>query len=371
MISMSVPDTAALTPEEIEHLSPNRIKQLPTILDIVEYISTIENRQMREDLKMEYDWLKMNQEGKYMPVSDQPRTNIVKFFPCSQSTFTFMRGQNAYHHPCYPSIFRETDIDAGDYWLISRLRACEFILTFLNHPIVNEVKMNCKVEDMAIAQHYEIPTEYLDLTNNKWVAAFFAATYKEGNRYLPTKTGYDKGVGVVYIYRPQMHNPNQFDKISTLGFQYFERPTRQSSFVYKMEKGEDFDSNPRYIRLVFRHDTKASEMIYEMAYEQERFYPNDEWAEIVSQIKRNDYPLSRGSIVLSRQYGVNIPEEEIRQILTRNNISLTDQYQPLAHLTYEQYADDIRRWNEYGRPNINRRILPPIPVMDFSPERIH
>ena len=44
MISMSVPDTAALTPEEIEHLSPNRIKQLPTILDIVEYISTIENR---------------------------------------------------------------------------------------------------------------------------------------------------------------------------------------------------------------------------------------------------------------------------------------------------------------------------------------
>ena len=364
---MGVIETATLTPEEIKHLSLDQIKHLPTILDIVEYISAIENRRMREELNIVYDWLKMNQEGKYMPVSDQPRTNIVKFFPCSQSTFTFMRGQNSYHHPCRPSIFRDANMSADDYWLISRLRACEFILTFQNHPIVQEVKMNCKVEDMAIAQHYEIPTEYIDLTNNKWVAAFFAATYKVGDWYYPTKTGYDKGIGVFYITKPQGQDSAQFDKVSTLGFQYFERPTRQSSFVYKMDKGEDFDSNTQYLRLVFRHDTKASMLVYEMAYEQARFYPNDEWAALATQIKQNDYPISLGAIALSRKYGVTIPDEEIIKILSRNSISVTNQNQPIAHLTYEQYLDDIRRWNEYGCPNISRKILPAIPIMDLTP----
>ena len=73
------------------------------------------------------------------------------------------------------------------------------------NPVVNEIRMNCRVEDMAIAQHYEFPTEYMDITNNKWVAAFFAATYKSGNLYLPTETGFGNGIGVFYISNDDMH----------------------------------------------------------------------------------------------------------------------------------------------------------------------
>ena len=301
-----------------------------------------------------------------MYMSDQAFTNVAKLFPISQTPFTLMRGQNAYFAPSYPSLYRPQKINSEDFCLISRLRACEFILTFQHHPVVNEIRMNCRVEDMAIAQHYEFPTEYMDITNNKWVAAFFAATYKSGNLYLPTETGFGNGIGVFYISDPVMKSNLHFlDNVYTLGFQYFERPTRQNSLVYKMKENEDMDANPMFLRLVFRHDTEASKLVYNMSHKQQRFYPNDEWYEIAQQIMRDDYPLSLGAIELSHQYGVTLNNDEIRLILDRHCVKTTDKQIPMAHLTSEQIAADVRKWNEYGRAFIQNSILPILPVFNL------
>ena len=301
-----------------------------------------------------------------MYMSDQAFTNVAKLFPISQTPFTLMRGQNAYFAPSYPSLYRPQKINSEDFCLISRLRACEFILTFQHHPVVNEIRMNCRVEDMAISQHYEFPTEYMDITNNKWVAAFFAATYKSGNLYLPTETGFGNGIGVFYISDPVMKSNLHFlDNVYTLGFQYFERPTRQNSLVYKMKENEDMDANPMFLRLVFRHDTEASKLVYNMSHKQQRFYPNDEWYEIAQQIMRDDYPLSLGAIELSHQYGVTLNNDEIRLILDRHCVKTTDKQIPMAHLTSEQIAADVRKWNEYGRAFIQNSILPILPVFNL------
>ena len=301
-----------------------------------------------------------------MYISDQSFTNIAKLFPISQTPFTLMRGQNAYFTPSSPSLYRKNKLNSEDYRLLSRLRACEFMLTFRHHPVVNEIRMNCMVEDMAIAQHYEFPTEYIDITNNKWVAAFFAATYKSGDLYLPAETGFDKGIGVFYISNPAMRfNPHFLDNVYTLGFQYFERPTRQYSLVYKMKEDEDMDTNPMFLRFVFRHDTEASKVVYNMSYKQQRFYPNDEWYEIAQQIMRDDYPLSLGAIELSHQYGVTLNNDEIRLILDRHCVKTTDKQIPMAHLTSEQIAADVRKWNEYGRAFIQNSILPILPVFNL------
>lgn len=356
---MTIFDTTKLSSHDIQHLTDEQKAKLPTILDIVEYVSTLENAEMREYLNLNGDFLGFSRLGKYMYMSDQAFTNVAKLFPISQTPFTLMRGQNAYFAPSYPSLYRPQKINSEDFCLISRLRACEFILTFQHHPVVNEIRMNCRVEDMAIAQHYEFPTEYMDITNNKWVAAFFATTYKSGELYLPTETGFGNGIGVFYISNPAMRfHPHFLDNVYTLGFQYFERPTRQYSLVYKMNENEDMDANPMFLRFVFRHDTEASKVVYNMSYKQQRFYPNDAWHEIAQQIKCDDYPLSLGAVELSRQYGVALNDDEIRQVLDRIGVKLTDKQTPNAHLTPEQIATDVRQWAEYGRPFIQNSILP-------------
>lgn len=366
MTKMTILDTSKLSSEDILHLTDEQKAKLPTILDIVEYVSTLENAEMREYLNLNGDFLGFSRLGKYMYMSDQAFTNVAKLFPISQTPFTLMRGQNAYFAPSYPSLYRPQKINSEDFCLISRLRACEFILTFQHHPVVNEIRMNCRVEDMAIAQHYEFPTEYMDITNNKWVAAFFASTYKSGNLYLPTETGFGNGIGVFYISDPVMKSNLHFlDNVYTLGFQYFERPTRQNSLVYKMKENEDMDANPMFLRLVFRHDTEASKLVYNMSHKQQRFYPNDEWYEIAQQIMRDDYPLSLGAIELSHQYGVTLNNDEIRLILDRHCVKTTDKQIPMAHLTSEQIAADVRKWNEYGRAFIQNSILPILPVFNL------
>ncbi len=364
---MTVYDTINLSSEEILHLSDEQKRELPTILDIVEYVSSLENAEMRKYLNFDSDLLGFSRMGKYMVMSDKAWTNIPKLFPISQTPFVLMRGQNAYFTPSHPSLYRKNKILSEDYRLLSRLRACEFILTFQYHPVVQEIRMNCKVEDMAIAQHYEFPTEYFDITNNKWVAAFFAATYKSGDSYLPTETGFDKGVGVFYISNPIMkNNPHFWDNVFTLGFQYFERPTRQYSMVYKMKEDEDMDKNPMFMRFVFRHDTEASKVVYNMSYKQQRFYPNDEWYDIAKQIRRDDYPLSLGAVELSRQYGMTLSNDEIRKVLDNHHVSLTDKQVPEAQLSAQQISEDVRKWEEYGRPYIQNNILPILPVFNVQ-----
>ena len=356
---MTIFDTTKLSSHDIQHLTDAQKAELPTILDIVEHISALENDEMRKHINIPVDFLGFSRIGKYMSMSDQPFTNIRKFFPISQTPFTLMRGQNAYFTPSYPSLYRKNNMQSEDFRLLSRLRACEFILTFQHHPVVNEIRMNCRVEDMAIAQHYEFPTEYMDITNNKWVAAFFATTYKSGELYLPTETGFGNGIGVFYISNPAMRfHPHFLDNVYTLGFQYFERPTRQYSLVYKMNENEDMDANPMFLRFVFRHDTEASKVVYNMSYKQQRFYPNDAWHEIAQKIKCYDYPLSLGAVELIRQYGVTLSDFELYQVLDRIGVKLTDRQTPKAHLTTEQIETDVRQWVEYGRLFIQNSIQP-------------
>ena len=57
--------------------------------------------------------------------------------------------------------------------------------------------------------------------------------------------------------------------------------------------------------------------------------------------------------------------DEICQVLDRHCVKLTDKQIPVAHLTSEQIAADVRKWNEYGRAFIQNSILPILPVFNL------
>lgn len=365
-IAMTVEDTIRLTPEEIEHLSDEQKQQLPTIIEVLEYLSAIENANMRKNLRDGGGMQDMFREGKYIEVSDQAWTNIPKLYPCSQSTFTLMRGQSDYHKMCYPSLYRpQMKMTDADSFLISRLQASEFIAVMVAHPVVQALNRICKVEFMAVAQHYGFPTEYIDITNQKWVAVFFACTKYINGTYIPYNPGKEKKIGVVYVENLSVGSMSP-SNVKALGFHYFERPTRQNAMVYQMKKGENFDLEPFFRRIVFRHDAAASKFVYKMAYNQLRYFPKDCWADIANQIRKSDYPLSKSAIDISRHFGVTQTDDEIYDILRQYKMAYTDDIMPQVMPDKKLIDWECKVWNEYTYPHLQRSVLPTIPVYPLA-----
>ena len=352
---MTVLETTQLTSEQIKALTDEQKKDLPTIIEVLEYLSSIENANMRDNLRGGMRDLFV--QGKYAVMSDQAWTNIPKLYPCSQTTFTLMRGESSYHADSHPSLYRpQTTMTEEDYLLISRLRACEFIAIMKRHRVVRELARFCKIEYMAIAQHYGFATEFMDVTNQKWVAAFFASTKYENGNYLPFDPGDEHKIGVVYVGEP-LGSETYPANIRAMGFHYFERPTRQNALVYEMTENDNFDAIPFFKRIVFRHDAAASEFVFKMCYDHLRYFPKDNWADIAEQIRKADNPISQAAIDECRNYGVTHTDNEIKDVLLRNHILYATSDTPQAMPNQLQMDEDYRIWNTYLLPHLARNIL--------------
>jgi hypothetical protein len=354
-------ETTYLTPEQIKLLSDEQKKELPTILDVVEYLASLENDNMRRNLQKE-GMRDLYREGKYAILSDQAWTNIPKLYPCSQTTFTLMRGESSYHSDSHPSLFRpQKKMSKEDFIVISRLRAAEFIAIMKKHRVVQELAQICEIEYMAIAQHYGFATEYMDITNEKWVAAFFACTKYQNSNYVPYVPSDKPEIGVLYIGE-QSNQQTYPVNVRALGFHYFERPTRQNALVYHMKESDNFDANSFFKRIVFRHDKAASDFVFKMSYNQMRYFPNDDWSLIAEKILQSDYPLSQSAIDESRNYGILQSDEEIMDILHRNNVPFSASSTPHAMPSPQLLDEEYRIWRTYVLPHLDRNILQFSPV---------
>ena len=137
------------------------------------------------------------------------------------------------------------------------------------------------VDSTAIGQHYGIKTDVLDLTADKWVAAFFAATKYENGTYLPHK---DDGVGVIYVYTEMPVLNFASKRLSVVGLQPFSRPGCQAGLVYRMQKEENFNNQAH--RIFFKHDAAISEFIYNYCNRSKKLFPDEILEEKVKEIKK-------------------------------------------------------------------------------------
>lgn len=352
---MNVEDTIKLSSEQILSIKrgDEQFNSLPTILDVVEYLARKDNDSIIDGLPDI-----PNLEGKYMPVAGESRSRIVKFMPMSQSTFTYMRGQNVYKKPCLPLLYRkENGFSKEDSEIIAKIRTSEFIRIVQKHPIIRS--LGSTSDFLGIAQHYGMRTNLLDITNNKWVAAFFACTKNENDIYYPVEEDYEDGIGVVYVTNKR----NIADDFHTLGYQYFERPSRQYSFTYGIDRDIDFDDDSKFDRIIFRHDITASTVVFNMAYAQNRFFPNDELSVIAKAIRQNDYPLSWNSIEYGREHlGITESDIEIINILKRNNIQYHNSPEPKIGFSEEQVKKEWDWWVKFKSLELARNTLPAIPL---------
>ena len=185
----------------------------------------------------------------------------------------FYRGQTVKKDPCRPSLYRGL---TGKQQFVERLKLCEFSILLHKHPsssffdegLTNELNNGAKehhslyIDDEALGQHYGIKTQYLDLTTDKWVAAFFACCDYKANP-ASVRDVYEKHteetVGVFYEYQASPdYKPD--GNLRPIGLQPHSRPVFQAGYVKKLSETDNF--NNVAIAIPFRFHSGCTSILY-------------------------------------------------------------------------------------------------------------
>lgn len=149
----------------------------------------------------------------------------------------YYRGEPEIYKSCSPSLLR---IDDDEKRIIEILKSIEFELDIQRFPQVEFAKKDyCNIDYVALAQHYGLKTNYIDITSQLEIAAFFATQkYIGDGRYIPV----EGGVGVIrtITFIPNPFSPTGNTHFKLIGLQPFLRPGRQAAFAIKLQRGESF-----------------------------------------------------------------------------------------------------------------------------------
>lgn len=207
------------------------------------------------------------------------------------SVSSLYRGQTSHHAPMLPSIargLRSTDI--GELWrccisdqakLVLRMaQSWWFSRELAHHPIAaHAVRQKLDLDSIALAQHYGIPTGYLDLTDDFNVSAFFATCHETKHGWEPVNTG----VGIVYrVALTKLENP--FGRYMPLGPQQLPRPTDQCAWVTELPLCHSFEGWPDVRIMKFKQDRQVGEHFLNMFAGGETLFPPDPLAHVASEI---------------------------------------------------------------------------------------
>lgn len=201
------------------------------------------------------------------------------------------RGQTARYIPLLPSIVRGlTTDDLNEMWrgpiadqahVILRLaQSWWFSKELERHPIAAHAKsQHIELNSIGLAQHYGVPTGYLDLTDDFDVGAFFATCRMTDQGWQPV----DEGVGLFYLVRLRELGQDAVRYVP-LGPQPLPRPTEQGAWVTELPMRHSFEGWPGVYMLSFQHDRSVSEHFLELFDGGRLLFPADPLAEAASEI---------------------------------------------------------------------------------------
>ena len=223
----------------------------------------------------------------------------VVIYPEDASPFLF-RGQGKRYEPCNPAIARELKTAPRDLAGLTRLEQAILILNLIRTQWFVEClretplfewtrEKKVHMEETAVAQHYGLPTGYIDLSQSFDVASFFACCRYDRSRgsWSPIASG----EGVMYVVDQRMvpleHGPKP------IGLQPFPRPSEQWGWVHEVRLGDDFDNLPYVKKFIFRHNEDAAQRILERFHFGADLFPPDPMAVVADRIMNaREIPLS-------------------------------------------------------------------------------
>jgi hypothetical protein len=268
------------------HLTDKDTEMLPNIFELLEVLSYDEEKYaliydkspLGYSFPFHEEWNDLDKVTYY--------EKELLFLPRCRVKNWYYRGQTSFYEKCQPSLLRP---DRKSEIFKERLKLCEFSIIVKKHPVSEMFEFgmstptrsgdvqHCKmhINDVALAQHYGIHTEHLDLTTDKWIAAFFACSDfvigegLEKDFYKP----HDKsGVGVFYVYEDNSPFVNDWI-LHPIGIQPNARPVKQSAYTMYMRDNQDFNNLAFKVR--FKHKSRCSSIIFMMFNESKSVFPQE------------------------------------------------------------------------------------------------
>lgn len=168
--------------------------------------------------------------------------------------FTYYRGEPDIYETCLPSLYRGNPSE--EEIIINQLKVLDFrdiCRTFPTAKFAEADSLDVRYD--AIAQHYGLKTDIVDITSDIGVAAFFATQeYDEDtDSYHPVT----EGCGVIRRTISMMSHPGSQGII--IGVQPFYRTARQSAYGCICKRGEDF-ANFSY-PVTFKQNLKMNKIV--------------------------------------------------------------------------------------------------------------
>lgn len=263
------------------------------------------------------------------------------------------RGQTEFFDNCTPNLFR---LDKPRY-TADLIHGQEMMLLTLSHPLVRllDSKINLLGYDFTfemnlygLNQHYYNKTNLLDLSSDTNVAGFFATNTYDfvTDTYFPMN---DNGkVGVLYYYDIESANGFTYYGLSSIGHQVFPRSGCQSGFLQRIEKGHNFNDNPRVKWVLFKQNTLVSVKYSQMFNQGSLLFPND----ILQLHWKNRTP----NIISDRTVQLNMiinnhkeSKSKIMKELSDRGLSIRKYIVSFTPEELHQYYQDIKNgfWEEW------------------------
>lgn len=192
------------------------------------------------------------------------------------------RGQSAIYHPCKPSLYRGTW--TKEQLFERQIQLNDFKSILHANPQIKDLEDNdLFVNYEALAQHYGIATNMMDMTNSPLVAAFFATTGYDPivDRYYPILHTVSKGV-IYFSPTGSLMNFSNRNRIWPIGQEALRRPGEQRAFAMTMDEQSDFNM----LAFPFWHDPHSSLKVWDMTHGGQLLFPYDPMAEKVRVMKK-------------------------------------------------------------------------------------
>lgn len=257
-------------------------------------------------------------------------------FPSEPSKLLY-RGQVKRYQPCYPSMARQNPQNVNNMLdlplnvkidtIVSLVKGYWFMEVIEETPQFRWANtQNLKLNKWALAQHYELPTGLLDITQSIEVAAFFACCKLKDGEYFPV--GEEEDEGIIYAIDHRFIPEQKKSAVKPIGQQVFPRPNQQWGWTYECLLGENFDMLPFVSKFIFKHNKEQSERIFNKFKKGLHLFPNDPFAKVANKIKYSTiipFQLTVDTIndLLSDEYGLNWEDADALLQLVQQKFSTT------------------------------------------------
>lgn len=295
----------------------------------------------------------------------------------------YFRGESAYYGESKPSLFRnmpEDPLEKKIHIVLGELRMIEFAIWMNRLSFVDKWPFG-DVFHGAIAQHYGIPTNGMDVTSDLKTALFFACCRYENGTWRPLRAdefanadsrksiagkGGDSRYGILFAAPVDVANMSRAANIPSLhltyatpiGYQPFMRCASQSGVL--IEAGEPYDMyyDPSFKKIKFRHTEEICNWIFKEMQEGALIYPNESFGvcdDIVERIKETKQFTQKAFQIVLRRLKLESEEDSLREILQQRGYAFLPE---IAWCTDERIQELESGWAKNVGSNPQLQAIP-------------